>query len=390
MGNPNHPEYGVATIPFPIPREQHGHYMEMLALLEIGDPNKQDCKVIEIEGSFHVLKRTELLRVNVDEMDYLAKRLDSFDVGEAMQFQAMAYKLELFDLRDLINLTFCCQQATVITDFTDLDAIGRDHYMNLHGGCANTEDLNNLDGHETALLLIRDGAGTITPYGVVYDNGMKLEQVYDGKHFPGYCYEHDVLMVALTSRQEPEELQATTWLYFPAAKEQIERTLVRSGIENPEDMRLRFAMSEFPVEVDKILNFSRENVFELNDLATAFAKLAPGDQMKLGVVTAIAEPECALQIRHLAENLDLFEFVPDVHTPEELGKYMIRESGKFDYDSNLDEFYDFEKYGLRRIEEQSGTFTNCGYVAYLGAMSLEELMMEEPTTQMDFRMEGMV
>ena len=24
LGNPNHPEYGVATIPFPIPHDQYG------------------------------------------------------------------------------------------------------------------------------------------------------------------------------------------------------------------------------------------------------------------------------------------------------------------------------------------------------------------------------
>ena len=30
LGNPHHPEYGVATIPFPIPRDQHAHCMELL------------------------------------------------------------------------------------------------------------------------------------------------------------------------------------------------------------------------------------------------------------------------------------------------------------------------------------------------------------------------
>lgn len=85
--------------------------------------------------------------VNLDELDYLAKRLDSFDVGEAAQFQAMAEKLNLNGMTDLINLTFCCQQAMVITDFTDLEAVGRNHYMNLNGGCASTEDHNNLDGY---------------------------------------------------------------------------------------------------------------------------------------------------------------------------------------------------------------------------------------------------
>ena len=174
LSNPSHPEYGVATIPFPIPRDQYAHCMELLAALEIGDAVKADCKVEEVDSFFSVLKRTEMLTVNVEELNYLAKRLDSFDTGEAAQFQAMAHKLELFELKDLINLTFCCQQATVITDFSDLAAVGRDHYMNLHGGSAKTEELDALDGEETARRLIESGSGTVTPYGVVYDNGMKL------------------------------------------------------------------------------------------------------------------------------------------------------------------------------------------------------------------------
>ena len=171
LGNPHHPEYGVATIPFPIPRDQYAHCMKLLEALEIGDAVKADCQVQEINSFYSVLKRTEMLTVNVEELNYLAKRLDSFDTGEAAQFQAMAHKLELFELKDLINLTFCCQQATVIADFSDLAAIGRDHYMNLHGGCAKTEELDALDGEATARQLIESGSGMITPYGVVYDNG---------------------------------------------------------------------------------------------------------------------------------------------------------------------------------------------------------------------------
>ena len=222
LGNPHHPEYGVATIPFPIPHDQYAHCMELLEALEIGDAVKADCQVQEINSFYSVLKRTEMLTVNVEELNYLAKRLDSFDTGEAAQFQAMAHKLELFELKDLINLTFCCQQATVITDFSDLSAVGRDHYMNLHGGSAKTEQLDALDGEETARRLIESGSGMITPYGVAYDNGMRLEQVYDGRSFPGYYYEPNAITVAVTAKSEPEDTEHITSLVmrvFPALRQ---------------------------------------------------------------------------------------------------------------------------------------------------------------------------
>ena len=378
LGNRDHPEYGVATIPFPIPMEEYDHCIKLLAALEIGDAVRRDCQVLEVSGPWPALKRLEDSEVNLDELDYLAKRLDSFDTMEIAQFQAMTEKLNLRGMTDLINLTFCSQQATVITDFSNLEAIGRTHYMNLHGGCASMGELENLDGYETALLLIDSGAGTVTRYGVVYDNGMRLEQLYDGKHLPEYHYEPDLLTVALSSKQEPRNMEHVTWLYLLAARGKIERAMLRSGIPDPEDMRFRFENSSFPAEINAALDFQQESIYELNDLALAVSRLSMEAQKKLGVVVEMAEPESASQIRHLAENLDQFEFVPEVRTPAEYGRYMIQESGHFDYDDNLKDFYDYEKYGLQRMEQETGMLTDKGYISYYGALSLEELMMEDP------------
>ena len=381
LSNPGHPEYGVATIPFPIPHDQYTYCMDLLAALEIGDAVKADCKVEKIDSFYTVLKRTEMLTVNAEELNYLAKRLDSFDTGEAAQFQAMAHKLELFELKDLINLTFCCQQATVITDFTNLKEIGRDHYMNIHGGCASMEELEQLDGEETAILLIENNEGTITRYGVVYDNGMQLSQLYDGRHLPCYHYEADMTAVGISPRQEPENSRNVTWVYLPASKGQIERAVQRSGIADPKDMRLFIADSSFPEEMDVALDFQCDNIHELNELALAVEKFSIHDRKKLGAAVSMAKPENASQIRRLAENMDLFEFAPGAHTPEEYGKYMIQRSGHFEYDPNLDEFYDYERYGLQHMDYQSGVFTDRGYIAYVGTVDLEELMAEGPVDQ---------
>lgn len=393
LSNSSHPEYGVATIPFPIPREQFDHCIELVEALDIGNASARDCHVDEIRSAWPALTRLEGNVVNLDELDYLAKRLDSFDVGEAAQFQAMTEKLDLTDMKDLINLTFCCQETTVITDFSDLEAVGRAHYMNTHGGCASVQELEDLDGEETAILLIDGGGGTVTRYGVVYDNGMEMDQSYDGKHFPAYLYEPCMLMVALTSQLEPEDTPNITWLYLPASHEQLDHAMMRSGIANPRDRCFRFSESMFPDEVDVALDFERESIYELNDLAMAVSGLSPGNREKLGAVVEMAGPESAAQIRHLAENLDQFEFAPGVHTPAEYGKFMIQESGHFEYDPNLDEFYDYEKYGLQRMEQQSGIFTDRGYISYQGTMSLEELMMEDPaesySQEQGFQMGGM-
>ena len=43
LSNPSHPEYGVATIPFPIPHDQYTYCMDLLEALEIGAAVKADC-----------------------------------------------------------------------------------------------------------------------------------------------------------------------------------------------------------------------------------------------------------------------------------------------------------------------------------------------------------
>ena len=383
LSNPSHPEYGVATIPFPIPPDQYAHCMELLEALEIGDAVKADCKVQAIDSFYSVLKRTEMLTVNVEELNYLAKRLDGFDIGEAAQFQAMAHKLELFELKDLINLTFCCQETTVITNFSDLASVGRDHYMNLHRGCAKTEELDALNGEETARRLIENGNGAVTPYGVVYDNGMKLEQVYDGRCFPCYYYEPNAITVAVTAKSEPEDTEHIAWLFLPMVQEEIDRALRRTGITDPADIRLRLENAELPNEVDVLLDMEQESLTNLNVLAQAADALSSDDIKKLGAVVTMARPRTAEQIKNLVENLDLFDFAPGAHTPAEYGKYMIQQSGRFEYDENLDEFYDYEKYGLQRMGEEDGMFTDRGYIAYKGDISLAEIMEGSQCSHME-------
>lgn len=78
LSNADHPEYGVATIPLPIPRNQYDHCVALLEALEIGDASEADCRLDSLDSAWPVLNRLVCTKVNLDELDYLAKRLDSF------------------------------------------------------------------------------------------------------------------------------------------------------------------------------------------------------------------------------------------------------------------------------------------------------------------------
>ena len=392
----SHPEYGQVTVSFPIPNDQYDQTIEMLQTMELGFSRNRDCRVVDADGPYPVLNALTDTLVNVDQLDYLAKRLDSFAESEKAQFQAMAHKLNLAHIKDFINLTFCCQRATVITDFSNLEAVGRAHYMNLHGGCAVSEELDNLDGHETAVLLIDSGAGVVTPYGVAYDNGMRLEQVYNGRQFPAYTHDHCVMMLGITPKYGAREGQNPEYLYLPASEKQIERAMLRAGMDALAEAEVWVEFDELPEKVEEALDMdqlSGDDLPALNRMCRAIAPMKDADIDKLNAVVYMTEALGITSICQLTENLDQFDYIPGIHTPEEYGRYMIRESGHFEYDENLADFYDYRLYGEQHVRTEGGVFNEYGYVAYHGTVPLLELMQDDPAEQYQQeqgpRMEGM-
>lgn len=105
----------------------------------------------------------------------------------------MASRLGLHGIDEFINLSFCCQEPVVATDFRDLESLGRRHYLTINGGSAAVEEMKSKDFREIALALLEGAVGQVTPYGVVYDNDFEMAQLYDDRNFPQYRYE-DCLM----------------------------------------------------------------------------------------------------------------------------------------------------------------------------------------------------
>ena len=65
-----------------------------------------------------------------------------------------------------------------------LEEAGREHCIKNDG--LTVDEYYSIDGRAEALKLIRSGNGTVTPYGVVYDSGMELKQLYtrmEGRSF---------------------------------------------------------------------------------------------------------------------------------------------------------------------------------------------------------------
>ena len=393
LENNNIPELGTVTVEFPSPEDQYEETIRALEKIKIGTTLDKDCCVADLRSTdCPALRRMINRMANVDELGWLGKQLESFDRYELLQFNAAAERFGLSSVGEMIDLSFHSREITVISDFNDLENAGKRHHLTLLTTGV-PEEQGALVGTETAQRLIAGQPGHVTQYGVVYDNGIKLEQAYDRKHLPPIWMAANSILelkIRATGEDDPKKQE---WVQLPTSRVKLERTMRRAGIASCGEMQRLVTDSRFPDEVDCALDFEHESLFELNHLCQACADYRDSDFEKLGAVCQMAKPACAAHIRQLAENLDQFDFAPCVHTPEKLGKYMIQQSGHYEYDENLEDFYNYGDYGVKRILQDDGVFVDRGYVSYHGTLTLDELMRSDPAEnyqqEQDVRMEEM-
>ena len=168
LKNRSSAHFAPVTSTFPIPEDQYEQAILALEKSQIGDARVQDCLIDNVRAvNCPALVRMTGTMANIDELDWLAREMESFDRYELLQFNAAVERFGLSAADELIDLSFCARDVTVVSDFNDLELVGKRHYLTVHGAC-DSEALENLDGKETALALISGQPGYVTRYGVVY------------------------------------------------------------------------------------------------------------------------------------------------------------------------------------------------------------------------------
>lgn len=128
---------------------------------------------------------------------------------------------------------------------------------------------------------------------------------------------------------------------------------------------------------------SGEGTNEINRLCSRFQEPNKEYPKKAETVLQMTSPTDITGTINVLNQLDLFEFIPGISTAEEYGRYMIIDSGYYEYDENLEEYIDFKGYGEQRMKREYGQFVENGYVSYHGFISIEEVMAGSETERMD-------
>ena len=156
LKNRSSAHFAPVTITFPIPEDQYEQAILALEKSQIGDARVQDCLIDNVHApNCPALNRMTGTMANVDELDWLGKQLESFNRYELLQFNAAVERFGLSAADELIDLSFCAREVTVISDFSDLELVGKRHYLTVHGAC-DPKELENLDGKDSnTIILVR-------------------------------------------------------------------------------------------------------------------------------------------------------------------------------------------------------------------------------------------
>ena len=314
---------------------------------------------------------------NLDEVNYLAKRMDSFFGNEEYQFYE-AMKLEGFDtLPDLINLSFNLNRYPLIRDIGDMGKIGREYLLTVKG-CVPAHDEDDPKYAQLGRELIQSGNGIFTEHGMLFvDENTPFQRPYDGQTFPPYLYDPDVLCVA-----KAEYDGKTEHLYFPCEEEAIDKAFARLGTTADE---VKITLEDFNTDSPEWFGRFREiaaeeGVYELNRLTDA-VNTADMDLKKLWSVAEYAEAEDAEQLTRLVRNIGCFTFIEGATGYAEVGRFFTETEDRYILDLEMEDYFDYEGFGEYISDKFYGKFVDGGFIYNDTDTSLLDILyQDEPMT----------
>lgn len=322
---------------------------------------------------------------NLDELNYLAKRMESFDYHEYDQFLIGITKLQNPTEKDLINLTFNLDHFTLCKDVSSYGKIGREYVMNTQGAVpANDED----DPKYAAIgkELIDKGLAQITGKGLlIYNPFDELTEVYDGQTFPEYYYEN-TLASAEVSYNGRTEL-----LLLPGEELAIQKALARLGAPSDSDCEIKFCLNQGEDDAweERIEGIIRsEGLYEANKMLRS---LDTGD-MDWGKLTAAVEltdVKSAANIAAVAEHLGGFAFIPDAKSESDVGHFLVDNVEEYEMNIEMEEYFDFSGFGEYYADEHDGQFVSGGFVYFDSDRTLDEFLEELESEDEGMDMGGM-
>ena len=307
--------------------------------------------------------------LDLDEANYLAKRLDNMTNAERDKFAVVAKKEGFSSVKDLINLTFNDRRYTLIQNVGDMTAVGRMHTLTRNMAIP-VDKSKDMEYAKIGKELLESGKGVWTEKGLLFVNDdIPFEEVYRGETFPPFPYKVHLLEIEL------DFLGAKEYLYLPEEDLAIKKALSRLGLEGPENCNVTMTNCNttngaYAELLDNIV--SDEDIYDINEFANCAEHLDDVDMFI--AVAEYADVNTAKEAIALIGRLDEFNYIDGISDEYELGQHLVDNDPEYECADEVKDFIDYRDFGRYICNEYNGKFVESGCVYIPSGKSFEEII----------------
>ena len=149
-------------------------------------------------------------------------------------------------------------------------------------------------------------------------------------------------------------------LHFPTNTEEVQSLLKRIGVDGVRYEE--FFITSFDGDVMGLYDYltEYENLDELNHLAHLISELDSDEIETLEAALNKGDHTSSVaELINLAQNLECFEFYPDIETEEDLGRHWAED---LPIPAELKDYFDYAAYGRDVSINEGGHFAPGGYI----------------------------
>lgn len=359
------------TVVFSLPCREKELQEQLTALYGI-PPSHAVIEVSQVDYPQELSALTGQM-LDLDALNYLARRMDGFCDDEANAFFEGMKAEGMSDLKDLINLTCNLNRYSLITNVGSFAEIGRAHKLNTVGSIPTREN-------ETPALiaqyeqlgrdLIASGTGRFTEHGLLFvDRETEFVTEYDGAAFPPYYDNTTCMMYATLSFNGQEEL-----LFLPEEDSAINKAVRRLGAGELSDCDVTLERCQVGTLANLYESvYQAEGLRQMNQVMRNMEGIDPDKEFFFAHLLESTGVRSAENIALLAEHIDDFYLIPEDNATD-VAQYILSEDDEYHADVELWDFIDMDAFGEYYIRQHGAVFVEDGLLCSSNGSSVREIL----------------
>lgn len=346
---------------------EKGKYIRLEELKEIDSLfkslNKEQCKIIDAYAivNHYTIDSLDTIKELIDNInDYQLLETHSLEeLGKLLTEKVPEYEIS-DEMKDFVNYSKLARKYLALSNIEE-------NFCS-YGLLVNTRDMKSNDLIQE--IITRDKVLQIE----IANRKTFNESIYDNRITICLPIEKEILKQKLNHI----ELNAENLL-----KEDTHITFCRLVNFRNKELGDSF---DFVIEklIDKI-TYKYENFISFQEIEKLYNEIKNYDNIRMSKLVAILESkENSItnfeQIVEYAKNTKQYEVIPNIKNYDDMGRYLVNETGHFDEVSHLEDYIDYEKLAKDYTQKgytYNGEFTSVGFLIKEEEFELENKQNEE-------------